>query len=433
MKRIASLFLIMIMCFSFLGAAARPAEADSLSQQPALAALKKNGTDVVSASSLSMFDTVTFGRYPQGTYGESADIEWLVVGFDGNNRVKLLSRYGLDSRQFHETEDAVSWTSTTLYVWLNSTFKYNAFAYDEQSLIADISIPTVEEARALPVEYRRCYSTSYAIAQGADPMSCRWWLSDQGRRIEQVDYWGEKQYYYCASVVNEYGEVVPAMYQANFHHKVVRPLVLVDLNNGAADQRKSALVQRRGAAIRSASDLNLYDTITFGRYTQSPYAAPAPIEWIVVGFEGGRVKLIAKYGLDTKRYHDTHSMVTWTGSTLYSWLNNSFKYVAFTSAEQDLLVNGVTLPGVMDAESLPLIYRGTLPTASALAGGMNRKQCIWWLSEPTQQITYQASGGKGWCASAVKENGEDVRAGYQINYEGKAIRPMILLDLTKLP
>ena len=99
-------------------------------------------------------------------------------------------------------------------------------------------------------------------------------------------------------------------------------------------------------------------------------------------------------------------------------------------AEQNLLVGSVTLPGVMDAEGLPLSCRGTAPTAYAIST-VNMKTCIWWLSDPTQQVKYQNS--KRWFASAVKEDGEIVRLGYQINYDGKMARPMITVDLSRLP
>ena len=435
MRRVISLFLVLLMSFSFIGAAAPSREqAPAQAGGGVLSGLKKNGSELSSASSLSMYDVVTFGRYPQGAYGEVQDIEWIVTGFDGNNRVKLMSLYALDTHRFHDTENIVSWTSTSLYLWLNSAFRANAFSQAELALVSGgVSIPSVEEAEMLPSQYLPCYSTAYAISQGADPVRNYWWLNNGAVKKEKTDTNNKKHYIAYASVVNEKGRIAKGSVQINFNGKGIRPTITVDLNPNAAQESASALILRNGRAVRSVYDLGINDTVTFGRYTQSPYASPAPIEWIVAGFDGGRVKLIAKYGLDSKRYNETHAMVTWTSSTLYSWLNNSFKSVAFNPAEQNLLVSGVTLPGVMEAESLPVQYRICLPTAYALANGVLTKQCFWWLSEPTLAKQYKGSKAKGWCGSAVTDDGKVVQAGYQINYDGKAVRPMVIVDLSRLP
>ena len=139
MKRIVSLLLVLLLCLGFMGAA-QPQKAPA---DVTLASLKRDGMEVTSTSSLNLYDVVTFGRYPQSAYGQNADIEWIVVGFDGNNRVKLLSRYCLDMRQYNDDALKVSWTSTSLYAWLNSAFKYAAFNNEELNRLAYLSIPTV--------------------------------------------------------------------------------------------------------------------------------------------------------------------------------------------------------------------------------------------------------------------------------------------------
>lgn len=418
MKRIVSLLLVLLLCLGFMGAA-QPQKAPA---DVTLASLKRNGMEVTSTSSLNLYDVVTFGRYPQSAYGQNADIEWIVVGFDGNNRVKLLSRYCLDMRQYNDDALKVSWTSTSLYAWLNSAFKYAAFNNEELNRLAYLSIPTVEEAQDLPLSYRRCINTAYAIGHGADSINCIWWLSDRGQRIEKVDYTGDKHYYYCASAVQGNGEIMTAGFQANFNGKSVRPLIIVDLNAN----RASSPLQRRGAAIRSVFDLSLYDTVTFGKYTQALYGEPSEIEWIVAGIEGNRVKLIAKYGLDCRPYNDTRSMVSWQTSTLYAWLNNTFEYTAFNSTERNLLYSGVSLPNVSEARMLPRTYQICTPTEYAISNGVSKNFCIWWLSDPTQL------NNGAWCASAMLENYDIFEAGYAVTSGSKAVRPMVILDLSKL-
>ena len=375
-----------------------------------------------------MFDVVTFGRYPQSAYGQSADVEWIVVGFEGNERVKLLSRYCLDMHQYNGDDLKVSWTSTTLYTWLNGFFRTNAFNSSEQDHVASISIPTVEEAENLPLNYRRGVNTPYAISQGADSLNCIWWLSDQGKRLEIVDRYGEKEYYFCASAVQGTGEILTAGFNASFNGKSVRPLIVVDLSADAA-QNASAMVRCQGKAVRSVSDIRLYDTITFGKYNQSLYGSASEIEWIVAGIQDKQVRLIAKYGLDMKRYNETNSTVSWTTSSLYSWLNNGFKYTAFSYDEQKLLADDVTLPNVTEARMLPRVWQTCTPTAFAISNGVSPHYCIWWLRDPTQYVP----GVNAWCASAMLESCEIFEAGYSVTNASKAVRPMITLDLSKLP
>lgn len=432
MDRIISLLLVLLMCFSSIGAA-RPGPKTALptvSQGDiALASLKRNGTEVTSVSALSLYDVVTFGRYPQSADGRSADIEWIVVGYDGSDRVKLLSRYCLDMRPYNGDTLKVSWTSTTLYTWLNSTFKASAFSSAEQDQLALITIPTVSEAQDLPLAYRCGVNTAYAISQGADPINCIWWLSDQGVRIEGTDNKGEKVYRFCASAVQGNGNIMAGGFSANFNGKSVRPLITVDLNADAAAQRASSPLRRRGAAVRSVSELDLYDTVTFGSYTQSLYGDATEIEWLVAGFEGNKVKLISKYGLDQKRYNETNSTVSWTNSSLYSWLNNSFKYSAFTGDERTIMADDVTLPSVTEAQSLPRTWQICTPTAYAISNGVSPHHCIWWLREPTRYI----ANVNAWCASGMLEDYRIFEAGYIVTNASKAVRPMITLDLSKLP
>ena len=430
MKRILSLLLVLLVCFSFLGAVRMPQQEEIASAVQS--SLKKNGMDVTSTASLSMYDVVTVGRYPQGIYGQSEDIEWIVIGFDGNERVKLLSRYALDVQQYNDNAKLISWTSSTLYQWLNAVFKMNAFNAEERSLLAtDVTLLSMEDAQTLSAGFLRCDPTAYAVSLGANPTRCMWWLSNHAIRREITDYYGDTEYYSYATVVNENGVIAHGMLQSNFK-KSVRPVIYLDLNSDAPAARESALVLRRGMPMASVYDLNLFDTVTFGRYGQAVYADPTPIEWIVIGFDGNQVKLLAKYGLDGKRYNDIHAAVTWKTSTLYSWLNNSFKYSAFTADEQALLADGVTLLTAFEAEGLPAAYRTCEPTAVAIANGVNYKRSIWWLSEPTQAVQYKNSNNRGWCASAVSDSGEVQKMAYQISYDGKVVRPVIVLDFSKL-
>ena len=72
-------------------------------------------------------------------------------------------------------------------------------------------------------------------------------------------------------------------------------------------------------------------------------------------------------------------------------------------------------------------------TPYAIAQGANENRCIWWLSSFSGE--YQIRTGWWWwsdtrsanCASAVKEDGSIAQSGYQVDYHGKTVRPMIVI------
>ena len=76
--------------------------------------------------------------------------------------------------------------------------------------------------------------------------------------------------------------------------------------------------------------------ITFGHYEQDNNTANGkePIDWIVLERDGKTAKLISKYGLDCKRYHEQWCAVTWETCTLRTWLNGDFLNDAFTAEER---------------------------------------------------------------------------------------------------
>lgn len=91
------------------------------------------------ASSFEKFSVVSFGHYEQDNDSSNGPepIEWIVLDHDEeNNRVLLLSKYGLDTKPFNNKKYAVvPWDSCTLRTWLNGEFLNSAFSAEEQSAI----------------------------------------------------------------------------------------------------------------------------------------------------------------------------------------------------------------------------------------------------------------------------------------------------------
>ena len=85
---------------------------------------------------------VTYGAYPQTAAGnDRTPIEWLVLDYDAkNNKVLLISRYGLDCQPYNSSWTDVTWETCTLRTWLNGTFLNKAFSKAEQGAILTIEV-----------------------------------------------------------------------------------------------------------------------------------------------------------------------------------------------------------------------------------------------------------------------------------------------------
>lgn len=80
-------------------------------------------------------DTIIFGTYEQdNTTAKAEKIEWLVLAKD-DDRILVLSQYGLDSECYNKTYKAVTWETSSIRSWLNEGFYKDAFTTEEQKLI----------------------------------------------------------------------------------------------------------------------------------------------------------------------------------------------------------------------------------------------------------------------------------------------------------
>ena len=89
--------------------------------------------------------------------------------------------------------------------------------------------------------------------------------------------------------------------------------------------------------IAESSPYKVGDIIKFGHYEQDgdETNGKEEIEWEVLKVESGRVLVVSKYALDCTLFDTEDISVTWEKCSLRSWLNNDFKNIAFTSAEQE--------------------------------------------------------------------------------------------------
>lgn len=186
-------------------------------------------------------NTIKFGSYEQDDDENNGkeNIEWQVLEKQ-ENKVLVISTYGLDCHPYNDEDENVTWKNCTLRSWLNDEFIETAFSKDEQKLVAESRLKnadnsengtdggkdTVDKVFLLSIdevkEYfssddtRKCEPTEYAKAQGVyfGDNTCCWWLRSPGYGqiyAAYVYYAGNVSIDGC-SVSFDNGTIRPAMW-----------------------------------------------------------------------------------------------------------------------------------------------------------------------------------------------------------------------------
>jgi hypothetical protein len=165
----------------------------------------------------------------------------------------------------------------------------------------------------------------------------------------------------------------------------------------------------------------------------------------VVENKEDRLLLVSEMLLDSRRYNESRSGVTWETCSLRKWLNGEFLNAAFSEEEQTAIpVVTVTRSASMKFDTDPgndtedkvfLLGLGQLqsyfknggycrPTAYAVARGCrvdNEGYCRWWLRTPGDSRR-----------SVIMGNGGVVLFCYDVNSDGYGVRPALWFDLKAL-
>ena len=153
-----------------------------------------------------------FGNYPQDGNRSISPIEWLVLDVKENEAL-IVSRYGLDCKQYSHDFHGTRWEDCDLRKWLNNDFIKSAFSKDEakkikvsglenkynrqyntsggkdtKDRIFCLSITEAEQYFSSEKD-RQCRPTAYARNKGAyvnnSNSCCAWWLRSPG--YNQID------------------------------------------------------------------------------------------------------------------------------------------------------------------------------------------------------------------------------------------------------
>ena len=172
---------------------------------------------------------IFFGEYEQDNdeaTGKEA-IEWLVLDKQ-EDKMLVISRYGLDSQPYNTELDDVTWENCSLRNWLNGTFFEAAFIPEEKAVILNSSVTaeanpkydtsagndTTDKVFLLSFNevnryfaddaHRVCQGTPFSLfdlpeVEKDENDLCNWWLRSPGycssygsgvTRAGVVAYWG---------------------------------------------------------------------------------------------------------------------------------------------------------------------------------------------------------------------------------------------------
>lgn len=197
-------------------------------------------------NSAEVGDTIKFGSYEQDNDMSDGkeDIEWLVLGKQ-QNKVLVISKYGLDCKSYNDKDEDITWEKCTLRSWLNNEFMETAFSKYEQKLVMNAGLEnadnseyntsggknTVDKVFLLSIDEatnyflfdneRRCIPTEYVVAKGVwlgDNVNCQWWLRSPANYQDHpayVDYDG---------YISTWG-----YYAADYSSVVVRPALWINI------------------------------------------------------------------------------------------------------------------------------------------------------------------------------------------------------------
>ena len=192
-------------------------------------------------------DVITFGKYEQDNNWSNGfeDIEWIVLENTGKELL-LVSKYALDCKPYHKTNQMVDWNGSFLRSWLNSGFYNAAFSdadkkaivltehvtidnpdydqpggYDTQDYLFMLNVAQVRTHEVFRHD-RRCEATAYARALGAYVNGSGyswWWLCTPGEYLSK------------AAGVTAEGEISSSGDTVTISDNVVRPALRLNLES----------------------------------------------------------------------------------------------------------------------------------------------------------------------------------------------------------
>ena len=132
----------------------------------------------VITSTATIWDSIYFGTY------NNEKIRWRVLDVNGEDAF-LFSESVLDVQPFHNKSDNnVSWASSSLRTWLNSTFLDKAFTEDEKKQIMNYPSSVTSAIKPSPPPFVRSHQTPVPVSVSLVALAILYTLSNPYFPIE---------------------------------------------------------------------------------------------------------------------------------------------------------------------------------------------------------------------------------------------------------
>ncbi|SDJ55473.1 Listeria/Bacterioides repeat-containing protein, partial [Lachnospiraceae bacterium G41] len=211
--------------------------------------------------------------------------------------------------------------------------------------------------------------------------------------------------------------------------------------------------------IEGAQKSNVY----FGTYPQSSDGEGGykvePIKWRVLSNSNGQLFMLANHGLDCKSYNETYTSITWEGSSIRTWLNETsggFLHDAFVDIERGaiadtLVVNDdnpehgtkggnkttdkIFLLSIAESEDTSFGFTGndkSTDTRKVISTDYAKHNGAWVSGNGASDWWLRSPGYSPDNAALVLDTGNVFGTGYYVSTSKIAIRPALNLNLGSL-
>ena len=314
---------------------------------------------------LSVGTVITMGEYEQD--GEETNgkepVEWIVLDIQ-DGKALVLSRNVIDTHLFHNFRAPVTWETSEVRDWLNNTFFDQCFNPAEQQFVVEVSLDnsvdinspdtttfvledqpnTIDKIFLLSLQEAKHYFPNETMrsAEGSEKVKKLSSEEENGWLLRTTQPKESR-----VLVMRNGAPISNYVYdqKPSYLSDRIRPAFWLDLTGMSSGIAKTVeseqyLISQGMQNEKNEIDDRIGSVISFGTFEQDNDLTNGsePIEWIILDIQGDEALLLSRYALDSKKFHNSDSKVSWEESDLRVWLNDEFYSQAFSDVDQSHIV-----------------------------------------------------------------------------------------------
>ena len=295
-------------------------------------------------------DAFGYSYNPSG--GDKENLVWEVLTYSKDGKKALvISRDIIVNMPFNKTKKEISWKSSSIRKWLNSTFYSTAFTDDERGMIAKTTVKNkanseygtssgkttkdyiflLSEAEFHKYIMNKAENENYAgVCTYMNGYSDGWWLRTSGYKKD------------CAMIVSDYGKIERSgnsVFDTKWKtDNGVRPVFWINLTDEMI-RKNNLSVKGRTAQEKQIQKDEIY--ITMGTYdlkdeNNDGDGIEEEVEWQILDYDekNGKALLVSRYILCQAEYNAEFVETTWEKCSLRKWMNENLYNDIFSAKEK---------------------------------------------------------------------------------------------------